>query len=83
MSDRDSGVGFVAGFILGVTIGLGIAFVSAPRPGDEVRELLREKAADVGGRVREITGNRRKIYTRAWKQHKDQTKIRPYANDYE
>src|SRR5207244_13202318 len=65
MEDRS---GFLAGLIVGAMIGLGLGIMLAPRPGQETRDQLKEKAqevterlkstaADVGGRVRESAGD--------------------------
>ena len=86
MSDSNSEFKFAIGFILGIAAGLAIGFVLAPKSGRETRELLREKAADIGekvkeiaddveGKVREVAGDREKIYKEACKQ----PKVKPYT----
>jgi gas vesicle protein len=88
MSNSNSEVKLVAGFILGMAAGLAIGFMFTPKSGEETRELLREKVLDAGEWVKEITGNvsgtvkevigdREKIYTKAWKQ----PKVKPYTEE--
>lgn len=88
MNNTDSGVKFAAGFILGMLTGLAIGLVFAPKPGEETRELLKEKVADagekvkeiaddVGGKVKEIAGDRKKIYRETWQQ----PKTKPYTEE--
>ena len=43
MTDKDTGTGFGIAFVMGAAIGLVIGFLYAPRPGQETRELLKEK----------------------------------------
>jgi len=78
MSDKNTEVGFAIGFTAGIILGLSVAFIVTPQSGKETRELIKEKASDVSCRVREITGNRRKLYTKSWLQQKDQ-KVKPYS----
>ena len=44
MADKDGGAGFAVGFLVGAVVGLAVGFLYAPRPGQETRELLKEKA---------------------------------------
>jgi gas vesicle protein len=82
MIKKDSEIGFAAGFAIGFAIGLGIAFVFAPQSGRETRDLLKEKATDAGDKLKEMTGDRKKIYTKTWKESKGQARIKPYPEDY-
>lgn len=50
MSERDSG-SFVAGFIVGAIVGAILGLFLAPRPGEETRQLVKEKLEDVKERV--------------------------------
>ncbi len=75
MGDRNSAPGFAIGFALGAVIGLAVAFLLAPRPGKETRELVKDKAAAIPGTVREITADREKVYTKTWKKRKGQPKV--------
>jgi len=47
MAEKDKGIGFAIGFIAGTAIGLAIGFLYAPRPGEETRQLLKEKAEEM------------------------------------
>ncbi len=64
MDNRSGASGFVIGLILGAVVGLAVGFLYAPRPGEETRELLREKAkyvrekgTEFAGRVREVAAD--------------------------
>jgi len=81
MGDRNTEVGFAIGFTAGIILGLSVAFVATPHSGKETREIIKDKASDVGSRVRELTGNRKKLYTKSWLQQKDK-QIKPYSQDY-
>ena len=88
MSNSNSGFKFAIGFILGMATGLAVAVLVAPQSGDETRKLLKEKIAnahgrakditdDVSGMVKEVTGDRKKIYSETWKQ----PKVKPYTEE--
>jgi gas vesicle protein len=75
MSNSDSGSRFAVGFTLGIAIGLALGFLFTPRSGKETRELLKEKASDVSETARELTADRRKVYTETWKKRRGQPKV--------
>jgi gas vesicle protein len=75
MSNRDSGSGFATGFTLGIAIGLAIGFLFTPRSGKETRELLKNKAAGVSETARELTADRKEVYTETWKKRRGQPKV--------
>jgi gas vesicle protein len=88
MSNSNSESKFAIGFIVGVAAGLAIGFLFAPKSGAETRELLSEKVAavgekvreivdGVGGKVREVGGDREKIYKEACKQ----PRVKPYTEE--
>jgi gas vesicle protein len=77
MSDKNSGPGFGMGFILGIVIGAAVGFLFAPRSGKETREIVKDKAADVSATVKDLTADRRKVYTDTWKKDKGQPKVKP------
>jgi gas vesicle protein len=52
LQGKTSWVSPVAGFLLGVGIRAGLGILLAPAPGSEIRESVRDKAADVTNRVR-------------------------------
>ena len=79
---------FVVGFIIGIMTGMAIAVLLAPQSGDETRKLIKEKVTDAGGRVRdiaddvsgvvkEVAGDRKKIYSESWKK----SKVKPYSKE--
>ena len=47
MVDTNSTSGLARGFALGMVVGLGLAFIYAPRSGEETRYLLGEKMGSV------------------------------------
>lgn len=75
MGNTDSVPRFGIGFALGAVIGLAVAFLLAPRPGKQTRELLKDKAADIPETVRQITADREKVYTETWRKRKGQPKV--------
>jgi gas vesicle protein len=79
VGSRSSDTSFAVGFAIGAVLGISIAFMLAPYSGEETRDLIKDKAQDVKGRVKEATGNRRKIYTDSWKQ----PKVKPYAGTFD
>ena len=54
MSDKDSGPSFAIGFIVGGAVGLAVGFLYAPRPGEETRAMIKEKAKDAADKGKEI-----------------------------
>jgi len=75
MSNSDSGSRFGIGLILGLAVGAALGFLFAPRSGKETRELLKGKASDVSETVKDLTADRRKVYTETWKKRKGQPKV--------
>ena len=75
MSNNDSGSRFAIGFTLGIAIGVALGFLFTPKSGKETRDLLKDKAADVSETARELTADRRKVYTETWKKRKGQPKV--------
>ncbi len=81
MTDKDKGTGFAIRFIVGTAIGLAIGFLYAPRPGEETRQLLKEKAekvkekaAEVTEKVKETTAETKKKAQEKMAAVKEQTK---------
>lgn len=54
MADKDTGLSFSTGFILGAVVGVAIGFLYAPKPGKETRELLKEKAEKAREKASEV-----------------------------
>ena len=54
MSDSERVSGFGIGLLVGSIIGMAIGFLYAPRPGQETRALIREKAAGAKEKAEEI-----------------------------
>ena len=75
MSNSDSGSRFGIGIILGLAVGAALGFLFAPRSGKETRERLKDKASDVSETVKNLTADRRKVYTETWKKRKGQPKV--------
>ena len=75
MSDKNSGPGFGIGLILGIAVGAALGFLFAPRSGKETREMVKDKAADVSETVKDLTADRRKVYTETWKKRRGQPKV--------
>jgi gas vesicle protein len=53
--NRDRAVGFAIGLLAGAAISGTMALLYAPRPGKETRHLIKERAIDVAGAVKETT----------------------------
>ena len=75
MDNKDSGPGFGIGLILGLVVGVALGFLFAPQSGKETRELVKDKAEDVSGVVKDLTADRRKVYAETWKKRKGQPKV--------
>ena len=75
MTIKDSGPGFGIGFILGMAIGAALGFLLTPQSGKETRELVKDKASDVSETVKDLTADRRKVYTQTWKKRRGQPKV--------
>lgn len=54
---RNSGATFLTGFIAGSMLGAGLALLFAPKPGDETRREVAERAARVKEKAREGLGS--------------------------
>jgi gas vesicle protein len=75
MSNSDSGARFGIGLILGLAVGAVLGFLFAPQTGKETRELVKDKATDISETVKDLTANRRKVYTETWKKRRGQPKV--------
>jgi len=52
---KDSGGGFMAGFILGGLIGAALAVLFAPQPGEQTVSMIREKGIELKGRLGDMS----------------------------
>jgi gas vesicle protein len=77
MNDKNWGAAFGSGLIVGMAVGALMGFLFAPRSGKETMEMVRDRADDVSATVKDLTTNRRKVYTETWKSGKGQPKIKP------
>ena len=55
MTNKDSGVSFTIGLLLGAAVGVAIGFLYAPKPGWETRQMLKEKAEEAKEKAHEVT----------------------------
>ncbi len=53
MAEKDTGASFAVGFLLGAVVGVAIGFLYAPKPGREMRAMLKEKAESAAEKARE------------------------------
>ena len=73
MNDRNGGSGFAVGLLVGAVLGLAVGFLFAPRPGEETRQLLKEKAEVARERAAETARKVRETAAEVTK--KAQTKL--------
>jgi gas vesicle protein len=62
--------GIIAGFLLGLLV--------APKSGKESINSIKDKFGDIDQRIKEVTADRKKVYTRTWQQPAP----KPYVNDF-
>jgi gas vesicle protein len=76
--EDDGKLGFlIMGIGFGLLAGLAVALLLTPKTGRQSREIILDKVSDVGDRVKEVTGNREKIYRETWSKPRP----RPYSSD--
>ena len=51
--NRDSAAGFGIGMLVGALAGLAVGFLYAPKSGSEMRGMIRERATEVGDKVKD------------------------------
>lgn len=80
MTEKDSGIGFTVGLLLGAAVGAAIGFLYAPKPGWETREMLkhkaeeaRERAQEVGEKARETAAEARQKVDRRLHHEKEES----------
>ena len=79
MSKRGPGIWLLTGTAIGLISGVLIAIIFAPQSGHETRDLIKDKVDDAGGRIREISGNRKKIYKKTWKNRVGRYRTNKYT----
>lgn len=45
---------FIGGFVLGALVGVGLGILLAPQPGEVVRHRIKERANELGSRVKQV-----------------------------
>jgi gas vesicle protein len=63
--NKDAGMSFTAGLLVGAIIGVAVGFLYAPRTGEETREMLREKAELMKERAGEVAEKVKQTATEA------------------
>lgn len=48
---------FIGGFVLGALVGVGLGILLAPQPGEAVRHRIKERANELGSRVKGAAEN--------------------------
>lgn len=77
MSENKSGSGFGIGLLLGMAIGAVLGFILAPRSGKDTRDMMKDKANDVSATVKDLTADRKKVYTQTWRNRGGGPKVKP------
>jgi gas vesicle protein len=54
MAERDSGLEFFAGFVIGGLVGAAVALILAPQSGEETRAQIRERGIELKARAGEL-----------------------------
>lgn len=75
MNTDDPETKFAIGIIIGAVVGFATALLVTPLSGKEIREVLKDKAADIPETIKQHTANREKVYRKTWKAHKGQHKL--------
>ena len=80
MSDeKNSSMGaFAIGISAGIIAGFLIGLLVAPKSGKESMNSIKDKIGDIDQRIKEVTADRKKVYTRTWQQPSP----KPYVNDF-
>ena len=60
--NRGDAAGYLGWFFLGALVGAGVAFILAPKTGEETRELLKEKGSEWAKRAQEVTSQALQIH---------------------
>ena len=77
--DKNSSMGaFAIGISAGIIAGFLIGLLVAPKSGKESMNSIKDKIGDIDQRIKEVTADRKKVYTRTWQQPSP----KPYVNDF-
>ncbi len=68
MSSRDMVTGLAIGVIVGAAAGAIVGLLYAPRPGREIREMLKTKADDIAMMARDMTVDHERVYKDIWEE---------------
>ncbi len=79
MRRSDSWTTFAFGLGFGLVAGFVVALLVAPKSGQESREFVKDRVSDVSDRLKEVTADRKKVYTKTWQKGK----TKPYADEFE
>ena len=71
MSDNSGATGFAIGVAVGAAAGLIIGLLYAPRPGEETRELAKERAKELQGKGIEFAERARDVVNEVGKKVKE------------
>jgi len=76
--DNNSWSAFAIGISAGIVAGFLLGLLAAPRSGKESVGTIKETIGDIDQRVKELTSDRKKVYTKTWQQPSP----KPYASEF-
>ena len=68
MPEKESGVSFITGLLVGAALGVAIGFLYAPQSGKETRQLVKEKVEEAREKVSEAAEKAREAAAEAKKR---------------
>lgn len=69
---------FAIGISTGVVAGFLLGLLFAPKPGKEAIGAIKDTVCDIDLRVKELTADRKKVYTKSWQQ----AAPKPYVDEF-
>jgi gas vesicle protein len=78
MRRSDSWTNFAFGLGFGLVTGVVLALLVAPKSGQESRDFVKDRVSNASDRLKEVTADRKKVYTRTWQKGK----IKPNSNEF-